>query len=83
MKKRELKQKDCDSQVRFMEDSGRQNRLSFSVFLTLFLPCIVTKFLIYETNICISNVHKHIFLCLLVHISAETPTSSGSLYANF
>ena len=47
MKKRELKQKDCDNKLRLTEDSGSHNRLSFSVFLTLFLPCFVTKFLIY------------------------------------
>jgi len=81
MKKRELKQKDCDNKVQFMEDSGRHNRLSFSVFLTLLLPCIVTKFLICETNIRKSNVHRHKFLCLLLHVSAETP-SLGSLYVN-
>jgi hypothetical protein len=61
--------------------SGRQNRLSFSVSLALFLPYIVTKFLIYEISMCNTNVHKHKFLCLFLHVSAEAPFL-GSLYAN-
>jgi hypothetical protein len=71
-------QKDCDNKVRFME--GKTD--CHFQFSNVIPSVLVTEFLIYKTNICISNVHRHKFLCLLLHVSAETPPSSGSLYTS-
>ena len=34
--------------------------------LTILIPCIVTKFLIYKTKICTSSVHNNTGFCLLL-----------------
>jgi len=34
----------------------------------LFIPVVVTKFIMYETNRCTSNVHNNTISCLLLHV---------------
>lgn len=45
--------------------------ISCNCKLTLFIPCIGTKFLIYKINTCTSNIHNNTVSCLHLHVSVE------------
>jgi hypothetical protein len=53
--------------------NATENNLDFlpNTVTGVFILCIVTKFLIYKTNICTSNIHNNTISCLLLHVLAE------------